>query len=277
MPIVFSLGFYAVCCVFRALEYFLLRTDQTVIGEAVFHKLIGVVLLAAALAIIGYKWHDIGFRLDFLIRDTGKGFLLGGGVFVLAYGIEMIIQTVSGNSPALKAYVTSYAIGGNRSLQGGFGILFFCIAGNLINVIMEEGVFRGLLCKITQEKHSFFTACIFSSVLFGIWHIAQPIRNAFDGEQSVAGAVMAGILLVVTSTLLGIQYCMLNKVTGSVWASMAAHFVNNTTINLLHVSTVNGVDQLQTVRITIAQTVSFIIVLIIFLITRHKRRNTAAK
>ena len=87
------------------------------------------------------------------------------------------------------------------------------------------------------------------------------------------GAAMAGVLLVVTSTLLGIQFCMLNRVTGSIWAGMGAHFVNNTAINLLHVTTASGVDELQTLRITIAQTASFLIVLAIYLRDRQKRRK----
>ena len=273
LSVIFSLGFYLVCWVFRVIEYFLLRTDQTVIGENVLHKLAGIVLLAITLWLIGYKWRDIGFRGDLFIRDTIKGLSLGIGVFILAYGVEMIIQMVNNNAPALSFYVTSYVIGGNRDLQGGLWILIFCIAGNIINVIMEEGIFRGLFSKLTEGKHSFWFACIFSSVLFGVWHIAQPIRNVFDGEQSVPGAVMSGILLVVTSTLLGIQYCMLNRVTGSIWAGMAAHFVNNTTINLLHISTISGVDELQTMRISIAQSVSFVVVLIIYLIHRRKKRE----
>ena len=238
-PVLFILGFYAVCCIFRGIEYFLLRTDQTVLGEAFIHKLLGIALLAVFLGVLKYKWRDIGFRLSQFIRDTGKGVLLGGGVFILAYGVELIMQMMAGNSPTLNVYVTSYAIGGNRSLQGGCWLLLFCIVGNLINVIMEEGVFRGLFYKLTEEKRTFLFACIFSSLLFGVWHIAQPLRNVIDGEQSVMGAVITGILLISTSTLLGIQYCMLHRITGSIWAGMAAHFINNTAINLLHVSTVS--------------------------------------
>jgi Predicted metal-dependent membrane protease len=271
LPVIFSLGFYIVCCVFRSVEYFLLRTDQSIIGENVIHKLVGIMILAVTLGLIGYKWCDIGFCSDLFIRDTLKGLSLGIGVFILAYGVEMIIQMMNNNIPKLSVYVTSYAIVGNRSLQGGLGILIFCIVGNIINVIMEEGVFRGLFHKLIQEKHSFWFACIFSSVLFGVWHIPQPIRNVLDGEQSPMGAVMSGILLVVTSTLLGIQYCMLNRVTGSIWTGVSAHFANNTAINLFHISTINGVDELQTMRISIAQSVSFVVVLIIYLI--HQRKN----
>ena len=45
---------------------------------------------------------------------------------------------------------------------------------------------------------------------------------------------------------------------------MADHFFNNTIINVLHVATTAGTDDLQGIRITIAQTVSFLIVLLIY-------------
>lgn len=83
--------------------------------------------------------------------------------------------------------------------------------GNIINVIMEEGVFRGLFLKLTEEKLLFLKSCIFSSLLFGFWHILQPLRNFFDSVQSLEGAITFGIIYIIASTLIGIQYCMLEK------------------------------------------------------------------
>lgn len=275
-PALFILLFYLVCFVFRAIEYLIIRTDQSVIGEAFIHKLLGIVLLALAVWGLKYKWADIGFRAKKAVGGLLTGLLLGFGVFAVAYGVEMLIQLSAGNEPALRFFVTSYAISGNNALQDGFLFVLICIAGNIINVVMEEGVFRGLFLRLMEEKHSFLRACLFSSVLFGVWHIAQPVRNVIDGEQSAMGALMAGLLLVVTSTLLAVQFCMLLKVTGSIWAGMAAHFVNNAGINLLHITTVGGLDELQTVRIAIAQSLSFVIVLVVFIIhVRRKKRQDA--
>lgn len=273
-PIRFISLLYVLCLVFRGIEYFVIRTDQSIVGEAFVHKLIGIALLAVAIWILQYNWADIGFCPEQAIKGTLLGLLLGGGAFAVAYGAELFIQAASGNTPIFQFYVTSYAIQGNRGMQEGFLFILICIVGNIINVVMEEGVFRGLFLRLMEEKHSFVKSCLFSSILFGVWHIVQPVRNVLDGEQSVIGALMSGILLVTTSTLLAIQFCMLLKITGSIWAGTAAHFVNNVSINLLHVSTATGVDQLQTVRIAIAQTLSFVVVLVLFLLYIRRKKRT---
>lgn len=43
---------------------------------------------------------------------------------------------------------------------------------------------------------------------------------------------------------------------------MGYHFVNNVIVNILHVVSATGTDQFMVVRISIAQTVSFVIILI---------------
>ena len=276
-PIQFILLFYLICFIFRVIEYLFIRTDQSFIGEAFIHKLVGIGLLALAVWLLKYKWQDIGFGTDKVWQGIGIGLLLGGVVYAIAYGVEMIMHTSAGNAPSLGFYATSYAVQGNRVMQDGLLLIVICIVGNIINVVMEEGIFRGLFMKLAGEKYSFAIACAFSSLLFGLWHIMQPVRNVLDAEQSVPGAIMMALMLVVTSALGGIQYVMLYKVTGTLWASMSAHFVNNAIINLLHVSTAAGPpDEMQTVRITIAQTISFITVLVLFLVHRAKHKRQAA-
>ncbi len=272
-PLGFILIFYLVCFVFRAGEYLFIRTDQSIIGEAFIHKLAGIALLAWALHLLDRRWADIGFTRGKAGRGVLFGALLGGGVYLLAYGIEILVLGMSESSPELAFYVTSYAVQGNRVMQNSLLFVLVCIAGNIINVVMEEGVFRGLFVRLMEEKYSFALACTVSSVLFGIWHIAQPVRNVIDGQQSAAGAAMTALALVGTSTLLGIQYCMLAKITGSLWAGLTAHFISNAGINLVHVVTPSGADKLQILRISIAQSVSFIIILVLFLRDRTRKKK----
>lgn len=255
------LGIYAICFAFRAVEYFFLRTDQTVIGEAFIHKLTGIVILFAAARYYGFSNKDIGFSNNKILKDTLKGLGFGLAVFTLAYSVEILILAIQGRFESLSFYVSAYSVDGNVGNQTAFIFFIMCFVGNIINVVMEEGVFRGLFQKILEKKYSFFIAAVIAASLFGLWHIMSPLRSFCDGTMSTGGFAANSIMLIVTSALVGFKFAMMTKLTGNLYMAMGDHFVNNTIVNILHVISAGGADQMQIVRISIAQSVSFIIVL----------------
>ena len=67
---------------------------------------------------------------------------------------------------------------------------------NLINVWMEEGVFRGLFTKIL-EGISYRKSLFFIAFLFGIWHLVMPLRDYLQGEASLLNLIVMGIGYVI--------------------------------------------------------------------------------
>ena len=259
-PIRLILLFLLVAFIARIADSLLLRTDESVIGELFTHKLIGIALMGWAMYHLGIKWRDIGFNR----KRFGKGMLIGLGlgipIYFTAYATEYIVGFVSGKFPSLQFFTTSYNVTGNTEMQSGMLFVIICVIGNIINVIMEDGVFRGLFLRIMEEKLSFTNSMLFSSALFGIWHGIMPLRNYLSGEQSGVGAMMSALMLVLTSFIFGVVLCLLCKTEGSLWAGMTIHFINNASVNLLHIVTTSGIDTMQTIRITIAQTILFVVV-----------------
>ena len=276
---VFSIVFiiYLVCFAFRIFEYFVLRTDRTWVGEAVVHKLVGILVLFISAGILHFSAAEIGFSKGGAFANLGKGLAFGLCTFAVAYTVECLIINSLGNFDSLKLYVSTYAI--DKNLGYNTSLLFFviCIAGNIINVLMEEGVFRGLFNRLLSQKYSFILSALIASALFGFWHIVGPVRNFLDGESSVAGTVANSVMLVFTSALVGFKFAMLTKMTGSIFMGMGDHFVNNTIVNILHAVSKNGADEMMALRVAIAQSLSFILVLLWFATSLNRTSITNIK
>lgn len=236
LPFMLFWGTYLLCYAFRILEYFILRTDQTLVGEAIVHKLMGIVVLFAVTAWRKLTITQIGFVREKVFGNLLKGLAFGCGVFVLAYGVEILIAVSQGSFQSLQLYVSTYAINQNTGYRTEALFFLICIVGNIVNVVMEEGVFRGLFGKLLEQKYTFVVSALVSSCFFGFWHMIGPIRSYLDESMT-----------------------------------MGDHFVNNTIVNLLHVVSDSGVDEMMAVRVAIAQSVSFILVLIFF-IRRHLKK-----
>ncbi len=263
---------YVICFAFRAFEYFVLHTDRTFFGEAFIHKLIGIGLMILAVFVFRYKFEDIGFKTGKSFFDLLKGLIFGIVVFFIAYGTEIIILAASNNLKAVEFYVTAYSVDEGTEVKR-TGIFFLvCAIGNIINVLMEEGVFRGLFQKMLSDKYKWLIAAIIASTLFGLWHIMAPLRSLIEGNKSVGGFIGESMMLIGTSALVGFKFAMMGKITGNLYMGMGDHFVNNTIVNILHViNKENEADQLQVIRISIAQSLSFIAVLIWFLVDRKRK------
>ncbi len=255
---------YLLCFAFRGFEYFILRTDQTFWGEAFIHKLMGIAVLYAAVKRRGMKLEDIGFRKSGIVCDLLKGLGFGALMFAMAYLAEILILAAQGRFAGVQVYVSAYAVDGNIGRQTNLIFFMICIAGNIVNVIMEEGLFRGLFPKMSEDSSSFMAGAALSSCLFGIWHVMAPVRSYCDGMMSPGGLIANAAMLIITSGLIGFKFALLTKMTGSLYMGMSDHFVNNTIVNILHIMSDTGADELQVVRIAAAQSVSFIIVLIFY-------------
>lgn len=269
-PLIIVTTIYCVCFLFRVLEYFVLRTDQTVLGEAFVHKLLGIAVLFACMKLCHFKPSEIGFVRTKAICDLLKGLAFGIGVFLIAYTTEILILVIQGDFEGLGFYVSAYAVDGNIGNQTAYVFFVICFIGNIINVVMEEGIFRGLFQKILDKKYSFLVSAVIVSALFGFWHIMSPLRSYCDGVMGLGGFAANSVMLVVTSGLVGFKFALITKLTGNLYMAMGDHFVNNTIVNVLHIISDTGADQMQVVRIAVAQSISFAIVLAWYLMKKRR-------
>lgn len=263
-PFLPVLAVYAICFFFRFIEYFYIQTDRSFWGEAFIHKLAGIAVLCVTVRAFSMRVQEIGFIKQGVLKRFLQGLIFGLAVFAVAYGVEYALAAAQSSKPVLQFYISSYAIDENIGKQTGLVFFVICILGNMINVVMEEGVFRGLFQKLLEQRYRFITSAVISSALFGVWHIIAPIRQ-FTESGSLGGMPANIAMLVTTSALVGFQFSLMSKMTGSLYMAMGAHFVNNTIVNMLHMVSNSGVDNLMFVRIATAQTLSFVVVLLVYI------------
>ena len=269
-PHTVCLMIFIICAMARIVEYYLIRTDETVIAENFLHKLFGLVVLIVVLKILSMTPKDIGFTKSG-IGNIGKGLLLGLCCFGVSYAIEMGILAAQGKFPTLEFYATGFSLEGGESKQTGIMFILLCVLFNLINVLMEEGVFRGLYLKLLEPVSGFAKANLFAALLFGIWHWVMPMRSYTDGDSSLTNLLVMGIGYIILAGIMSIKWGLLYKMTGSLWVGLGDHLFNNViATNLVHVIANGEADSLQVVRIMIAQLLSFAVVA-----TIYKRKHSS--
>lgn len=255
-------------------EALCLRMDETVLAENFINKLFGIAVIFIVICILQWKLSDIGFSKTGVLKSIGIGLALSVSTFFIAYLGEIIILKCQGYSVSLKIFTTSFSLVGEPVINRGIGYILLCILFNIINVIMEEWLFRGLFTKLVSTNHSIKTAILFQSLLFGVWHIVTPLRNLIDGDLSVVAFIGLSVGYVILAGLMGIKWALLYRMTGNLYAGMVDHFVNNCIAsNLLHICTRSGIDEFMIVRIAIAQIISFVVVCIAF----HKWKTKQKK
>ena len=251
------------CLVVHTFEVMVIRTDETVFAECFINKVFGIVLLFVLLWRLGWKWRDIGFRRENAAADLVKGMLLCTVFYSIAFAAEFIMLKQNGTPGHMEFFTTGFSLTGNVVKQTGIGFMLMCIGFNIINVWMEEGLFRGFFMTYVDKEKSKTYSLLFAALLFGLWHLVTPFRSLVDGEMSGGGFAVMSIGYVVLSALMGIKWGLLFRMSGSVWIGLADHFFNNCVVtNLLHVVTDTGVDEMQIVRVLIGELLSFIVIVV---------------
>ena len=262
-PILSCSIIFVICSLARLFEYFYIRTDETFLSENFLHKLFGILLLWGILSICKLRWKDIGFTSDGIVSGIGKGLLFSLVCSVLAYAIESFTLFFLHGNVHLSFYASGFSLTNEKGSQAGILFIMLNVLFNLINVWMEEGVFRGLFTKIL-EGISYRKSLFFIAFLFGIWHLVMPLRDYIQGESSLVNLIAMGIGYVILAGMMSIKWSLLYKMTGSLWFGLGDHFFNNLALNLVHVVSNSEADSLQIVRILLWQLLSFAIVLWVY-------------
>ena len=93
------------------------------------------------------------------------------------------------------------------------GLLAFQIAFLMLDVFMEETIYRGIILRALQP-HGAVRATMWSAVLFGLSHL---------GNLFLAGSEVGVAYQVFEATLLGVVFGAVRLRTNAIWSVMVAH------------------------------------------------------
>lgn len=254
---------FLICSVVEYVEFLFIRTDRTILAENVLCKLFIILLIGAALYYSGKNPGWLGFRKRGILRSALLGLFLGASSFAISYGVEYIILTAMGRQPGLRFYISNFALTSQNVTGISFAAVLICIAGNILNVLAEEGLFRGLFLQMAKSVYPERISNLIQALLFGIWHIVMVVVWVMDGSMNIPAAVAMAAGYILLAGILGYEWGMCAALTGTIWAGMFEHFFNNFITNSLHVVTQTGADELQILRIVLSNILSLVFVIMI--------------
>jgi membrane protease YdiL (CAAX protease family) len=206
----------------------------------------------------GRSLRDIGLHS----RRLGPSLLIGVGIMVIAlvagYGVEFAVQLPK--QPALHLE----AIDPKAGVTGGFLFVLWMIFSNLINSFMEEGLFRGVMGRLFRVRLSFWKTNALQAFLFAIWHLPWVVKWVQTGQIEAHGGIFfATLSQFLPMLLIGFAWGYYYLKTGSLWVPWVAHVLNNTTFNLLHVTTTDGLDSGMAIRGPVYLTVALLSMILV--------------
>lgn len=251
-PIRSGIVLMLIALVFRLIDIFVLRLDERW-GEIMLSKSLGFALVLLFIWIIGRKPGSIGFHG----RRFGESLLLGISItivpFIAAYAVEWTVLQQVGQEPR---FLFS-AIDPKAGVTGGLLFALWLVAGNFINSFMEEGLFRGVMLNLNRVRLSIGKSNWLQAFLFGLWHLVWVVKWYQTGIVSTPDEIGMGVVAnFLPQICLGLVWGYAYLKTDNLWTAWIAHTLTNTTLNLLHVATLDAMDPGMSIRMTTFSIVS---------------------
>ena len=257
-PLILSIYLMCIAMIFRLLDIFVLRLDG-LLGEIILSKIIGFIVVILFIKTMDNSMSDIGFNINNKLSIFTLGAVVTVVLMIIGYVGEFMI--FSSDSPKL---IIS-AIDPKAGVTGGRGFAIFLLSGNVINCFMEESLFRGVMIPLLNKKYSIKKTIFLQALLFGVWHIPWAFKWYISG---VSGFIMALIINFIPMIFIGIVFGVMYYYTNSIWTPWISHFIMNSILNLVHVSINGKLNVGMTIRMSIFQSILFMLIPALIIITK---------
>jgi membrane protease YdiL (CAAX protease family) len=165
---------------------------------------------------------DLGIRAE----DAGQGLRVGLGAAVVVRGAVATAATL----PATRELFRDRRVSAVGRAEAAYQVT---VRIPLATALAEEMLFRGVLLALFRQRHSAAAAVLWTSLLFGAWHVLPTIDHYQGNPASdlIADAGRGQRLAVLVTTLstagAGAVFAWLRLRSRSVLAPILAHAALN--------------------------------------------------
>lgn len=246
-PIITALVLMAIALFFKWIDTFVLRLDERW-GEIILSKSLGFILVIVFVWLARHKLKDIGLHS----KRVGQSLLIGASVtivaFLIGYGVEYLLAAQQASEPRFLIA----ALDNKMGVTGGYLFALLLVVGNFVNSFMEEGLYRGLMVPLFLRKLSFVRTNWLQAFLFGAWHLMWVFKYYQLGTvRTTSEITMSTFMNFAPQLLMGLVWGYMYYKTQSLWAPWISHVITNSTLNLLHINTLQGMDSGMMIRMPI--------------------------
>ena len=180
------------------------------------------IVTTAGLVVVAWRHHLTWTSLG-LGRSTWVTGLLWSLAIIVVVGV---VIGIAGGIPRLRHLFADERITEVSGLETARKALLDIPLGT---VLIEEFAFRGVLLALGTILWSTPWAVVWTSVLFGLWHIS-PALEMHDSHQATSGTPRLTVAGTVLFTgLSGVGFALLRLYTGSLFPPAALHWASNGT------------------------------------------------
>ena len=125
-------------------EFLVLQNGRNLPGGKIYSaSIFALLMIYLCLEDRKLTWRSIGLRRSGITKGMILGFSIGIITFTASYLVEFILLLILGKSPGL-VFTSPVFPDQPDTTKLTVSAILICIAGNIINVLAEEGLFRGL-------------------------------------------------------------------------------------------------------------------------------------
>lgn len=179
------------CAILRVADVFIIRSDEW-LGEQVLTKVVGFALVVAYVRLSGRGLARLGFLATTARAVFGVGLAYTAAVMALAFVATAGLLMMQGPAPRFVFGLGAVDLRPDQALGVALMPVAALVAGNIVNALMKERLFRSTLLTHFSQIMMAGRANAVPAVLFGLWHLVRPLRAAIDGDMAPAAALSFG-------------------------------------------------------------------------------------